>query len=72
MLETIVVTVIVSLAALQIGRRYVPATWRRWLGGARRSGNVDARSRADACGACTGCDSGPKSRREPEKSAPTR
>jgi hypothetical protein len=59
MLDTLLVALIVSLAAFHVARRYLPRVWRRRTAA---SASVAAPGCASACPSCNGCGSAKRDR----------
>ncbi|WP_229429464.1 DUF6587 family protein [Massilia sp. ZL223] len=61
-MQELLVGIIVLLAALYLGARYLPATWRRWLvqrltrGGMKRSRLAGWLDTSGSCGGCNTCE----------------
>ena len=61
-MQELAVGIIVLLAALYLGARYLPAAWRRWLvqrltrGGARHARLVRWLDTSGSCGGCNTCE----------------
>ena len=61
-MQELAVGIIVLLAALYLGARYLPAAWRRWLvqrltrGGTKHTRLVRWLDTASSCGSCNTCE----------------